>query len=136
MGEGMMVAGIGCRAGVSVTQVEAAIEAAIAELCARQRAEATMGRAQTRASSKAAAEVGVELAMEVSTAAGTSEHSGTIITAIATPAAKVNEAGIRAAAAARGVPLLAISQDALEAADSGTVTRSEHSMAAMNVHSV
>jgi cobalt-precorrin 5A hydrolase len=34
------------------------------------------------------------------------------------------------------VPLLAIAQEALEAANPATVTRSEHSMAAMNVHSV
>jgi cobalt-precorrin 5A hydrolase len=89
------VAGIGCRAGVSGAQVEAAIDAAIAELCGR----------------------------------------GTV-TAIATPAAKAKEPGIQAAAAARGVPLLAVSQQALEAADPATVTRSAHSMAAMNVHSV
>jgi cobalt-precorrin 5A hydrolase len=89
------VAGIGCRAGVSGAQVEAAIDAAIAKLC---------GRAT--------------------------------VTAIATPAAKANEPGIQGAAAARGVPLLAISQQALEAANPATVTRSTQSMAAMNVHSV
>jgi cobalt-precorrin 5A hydrolase len=89
------VAGIGCRAGASAAQVEAAIDAAIAQLC---------GRAT--------------------------------VTAIATPAAKAKEPGIQAAAAARGVPLLTISQQALEAANPATVTRSTHSMDAMNVHSV
>lgn len=93
------MAGIGCRAGVSGEQVEAAIDAAIAQLCATLR------------------------------------HPFTV-TAIATPAAKFNEAGIQAAAAARGVPVLAISQRALEAANPATVTRSAHSLAAMNVHSV
>jgi len=90
-----MVAGIGCRAGVSGAQVEAAIDAALAQLCGRR-----------------------------------------TVTAIATPAAKAKEPGIQAAAAARSVPLLAISQRALEAANPATVTRSAHSMAAMNVHSV
>jgi cobalt-precorrin 5A hydrolase len=95
-----MVAGIGCRAGVSAAQVEAAIEAAIAELA-------------------------------FTTACGRAN-----VTAIATPAAKTNEPGIQATAAAWGVPLLAISQEALEAANPATVTRSTHSMAAMNVDSV
>jgi cobalt-precorrin 5A hydrolase len=93
------VAGIGCRAGVSGEQVQAAIDAAIAELCAGARARATLS-------------------------------------AIATPASKASELGIQTAAAARGVPLLAISQEALEAANPATVTRSDQSMAAMNVHSV
>lgn len=90
-----MVAGIGCRAGVSGEQVEAAIQAAMQAL-----------------------------------------QNGPALQAIATPAAKINEPGIQAAAAARGVPLLAIPQEALEAANAATVTRSEYSMAAMNVHSV
>jgi len=95
-----MVAGIGCRAGVSGEQVEAAIEATIAALW------------------------------------GHAEHRRPTLVAIATPAAKIDEPGIQAAAAARGVPLLAISQQALEAANPATVTRSAHSMAAMNVQSV
>ena len=90
----LMVAGIGCRSGVSAEQVEAAIEAAL-------------GAAASRT-----------------------------LTAIATPAAKGHEPGIIAAAASRGIPLMLISQSALEAANSATLTRSEHSMAAMNVHSV
>lgn len=93
------MAGIGCRAGVSGEQVQAAIDAAIAELCAGAHARATLS-------------------------------------AIATPASKASELGIQTAAAARGVPLLAISQEALEAANPATVTRSDQSMAAMNVHSV
>ena len=90
-----MVAGIGCRAGVSEEQVLAAIAAAIAAL----------GQHRT-------------------------------LTAIATPASKASEPGIRAAATTRVVPLLAIAQPDLEAANEATVTRSVHSMAAMNVHSV
>jgi cobalt-precorrin 5A hydrolase len=91
-----MIAGIGCRSGVSANQVEAAIDAAVAAL---------QGTART-------------------------------LTAIATPAGKAHEPGIKAAAASRGVPLMLISQEALEAANPSTVTRSDHSMAAMNVYSV
>jgi cobalt-precorrin 5A hydrolase len=90
-----MVAGIGCRAGVSGKQVEAAIQAAMGAL-----------------------------------------QNAPPLTAIATPATKAKEPGIRAVAVAWGVPLLAISQEALEAADPATVTRSAHSMAAMHVHCV
>jgi cobalt-precorrin 5A hydrolase len=90
----LMVAGIGCRSGVSAEQVEAAIEAALGATASRT------------------------------------------LTAIATPAAKGHEPGIIAAAASRGIPLMLISQSALEAANAATLTRSEHSMAAMNVHSV
>ncbi len=91
-----MIAGIGCRSGVSADEVEAAIAAAL---------DALQGPSHT-------------------------------LTAIATPAAKAREPGIKAAAASRGVPLMVISQEALEAADPATLTRSEQSMAAMNVHSV
>jgi cobalamin biosynthesis protein CbiG len=111
------VAGIGCRAGVSGAQVEAAIDAAVAELCARQAAR----------DATAAAAPG---------ATGASTGGRGTVTAIATPAAKSKEPGIQAAAAARGMPLLSISQQALEAANPATMTRSAHSMAAMNVHSV
>jgi cobalt-precorrin 5A hydrolase len=55
---------------------------------------------------------------------------------IAVPAMKGTEAGIVAAAAARGVPLMLVTQNALEAASSRTLTRSVRSMATMNVHSV
>jgi len=55
---------------------------------------------------------------------------------IAVPAVKGTEAGIVAAAAARGVPLVLIAQDALEKADLRTVTRSERSMDTLNVQSV
>lgn len=121
------MAGIGCRAGVSGEQVEAAIDAAIAELCARESAAAITAAAGERA---------VVPAPGITTAASASTPCRTAITAISTPVTKAEEPGIQAAAAARGVPLLAISQEALEAADPSTVTRSEHSMAAMNVHSV
>lgn len=116
-----MVAGIGCRQGVSVQQVEAAIDAAIAAL---------------------------EQALEVKTlrqtpAAKGLRHGPTsqtprqapALTALATPASKSTEPGIRAAAANRGIPLLAISQSELEATNAATSTRSAHSLAALNVHS-
>lgn len=55
---------------------------------------------------------------------------------IAAPSAKGTEAGLLAAAAARGVLLQWILQPMLEAANPRTLTRSARSMAAMNVHSV
>jgi cobalt-precorrin 5A hydrolase len=55
---------------------------------------------------------------------------------IAAPEVKGAEAGLRAAAAARGVLLQLIPQPLLEAANPRTLTRSARSMAAMNVHSV
>jgi cobalt-precorrin 5A hydrolase len=55
---------------------------------------------------------------------------------LAVPAVKGREAGIVAAAAARGVRLVLITQDALEEADWRTVTRSTRSMATLNVQSV
>jgi cobalt-precorrin 5A hydrolase len=124
LGEGLMVAGIGCRAGVSVAQVEAAIDAAITQLCAREPVEATTADSSGERASAAA----------VTATASKLARAG--VTAIATPVTKAKEPGIQAVAAAWDVPLLAISQEALEAADSATVTRSEHSMAAMNVRSV
>jgi cobalt-precorrin 5A hydrolase len=100
MGEALMVAGIGCRAGVSGEQVLAAIAAAMETLRATHAAQCPT------------------------------------LTAVATPASKAIEPGIRAAATACVVPLLAIAQSDLEAANAATVTRSARSMAAMNVHSV
>ncbi len=55
---------------------------------------------------------------------------------IAVPAAKGMEAAIVAAAAARGVHLVLIAPDALQAADSRTLTRSARSMGTFNVRSV
>lgn len=55
---------------------------------------------------------------------------------IAIPSVKAGESGIFAAAAARGVGLVLIPQSALEAVSERTLTRSAHSMASMNVHSV
>jgi cobalt-precorrin 5A hydrolase len=55
---------------------------------------------------------------------------------IAVPIVKESEAGIREVAAARGLRLIFVSQEALEAAGAATLTRSAPSMAAMNVHSV
>ena len=55
---------------------------------------------------------------------------------IAVPAMKGAEAGIVAAAAARRIPLMLVTQNALEAASSRTLTCSVRSMATMNVRSV
>jgi cobalt-precorrin 5A hydrolase len=55
---------------------------------------------------------------------------------IAVPVVKGMEAGIVAAAAARGVLLVLITQDALEEADLRTLTRSARSMDTLNVQSV
>jgi cobalt-precorrin 5A hydrolase len=65
-----------------------------------------------------------------------SRLSGRELERIAVPAVKGTEAGIVAAAAARGVPLVLIAQNALEAADARTLTRSARSMDTLNVHSV
>ena len=62
--------------------------------------------------------------------------AGHRLSLIAVPAVKGTEAGIVAAAAARGVQLVLIAQDALEAADAHTLTRSARSMDTLNVHSV
>ena len=99
----VMVAGIGCRSGVSTEQVESALESAV------EAAEAAL-RNMTPAER--------------------------VLTAIATPATKSHEPGIIAVAASRGIALVLISQADLEAANPATLTHSEHSMAAMNVHSV
>jgi cobalt-precorrin 5A hydrolase len=91
-----MVAGIGCRTGVSAAEVSVAIDAAL------QR--------------------------------GT--PNGTSLTLIATPVAKGHETGIIAAAAARGLPIVLITQSDLEAASPRTLTRSARALSTMNVHSV
>jgi len=91
-----MVAGIGCRSGVSAEQVEAALAAALAPVL----------------------------------------RTGRTLSRIATPAAKRHESGIIAAAAARGIPLVLMTQSDLEAANPRTLTHSEHAMIVMNVHSV
>ena len=119
MGKAAMIAGIGCRAGVSGEQVAAAIDAAIAALtvAAHPAMPMTEGLAADKAT-RGAAQLPLHL------------------TAIATAASKATERGIREAANARGVPVLAIGQLELEAADVATATRSTHSMAAFNVNSV
>ncbi len=55
---------------------------------------------------------------------------------IAVPTVKATETAILSAAAARGVRIVLIPPEALEAASPRTLTRSRHSMAAMHVHSV
>ena len=92
----MIVAGIGCRSGVSAEQVESALAAALAPI----------------------------------------SLAGRTLSLIAAPAAKGHEPGIIAAAAARRIPLVLISQRDLEAANPRTLTHSEHAMIVMNVHSV
>lgn len=58
------------------------------------------------------------------------------LTRIAAPTGKAAEPAVVDVAAARGLPLVSISQNALEAASLGALTRSARAMAAMNVHSV
>jgi len=128
-----MVAGIGCRAGVSGEQVEAAIATALAAL--HGRAGDAPGRA-VHNSDAALAAIATPAAKAIEPGIQAAAAAGPVLTAIATPAAKASEPGIQAAAAARGLPILAISQPELEAANRGTATRSARSMAAMNVHSV
>jgi cobalt-precorrin 5A hydrolase len=96
LGQTVMVAGIGCRSGVSAEEVESALQ----------------------------------------TALGCVSPCGRTLSLIATPASKGREPGIVAAAAARDIPLRLISQAALEAANPATLTHSDRSVAAMNVHSV
>jgi cobalt-precorrin 5A hydrolase len=96
VGEAMIVAGIGCRKGISAADVQAAIDAALLQTLLASRR----------------------------------------LSLIAAPAIKGTEAGIRDAAAARGLRLMLIPQSALEAASPRTLTRSAHSMAALSVHSV
>lgn len=91
-----MIAGIGCRSGVSAGQIESAI----------------------------------------ATALTTPAAAGRSIVGIATLSSKAKEAGITAAAAALGVPVVWVSQAALEAANERTLTRSEVSLRQKNVHSV
>jgi cobalt-precorrin 5A hydrolase len=56
--------------------------------------------------------------------------------AIATIAAKQNEAGIDAAATKLGVSIIVVSETALQAASQRTITRSERVLASMGVPSV
>jgi cobalt-precorrin 5A hydrolase len=91
-----MIAGVGCKAGASAGEIEAAIAEALAR-------------------------------------AGLSAGA---LTALATSFAKADEPGIAAAAAARGLKLVVVSQRDLEAADARIVTRSERVLAVTGVPSV
>ena len=82
---------------------------------------------------RGSSEADIEKALE---AALSQLQSPSLLTRIAIPVTKYGEAGIAAAAAARGVELILISQTELEAAAPHTVTKSAHSLAAMNVPSV
>jgi cobalt-precorrin 5A hydrolase len=59
--------------------------------------------------------------------------AGGTLDAVATPETKRGEAGIAAAAAALGVPLVLVAQDDLESAGSRVETRSQRVMELMNV---
>lgn len=83
---------------------------------------------------KAIAAAQVESAID--TALRRNRLEGRQLGSIAVPAVKGTEPGIVAAAAARRVLLVLITQDALEKADLRTVTRSARSMGAFNVQSV
>ena len=87
---------------------------------------------------KAISATQVEAALQAALAAAMQNHAlaDSRLSLIAAPTVKGTEAGLIAAAAARGVPLRLIPQPMLEAANSRTLSRSAHSMAAMNVHSV
>jgi cobalt-precorrin 5A hydrolase len=61
---------------------------------------------------------------------------GRSLVRIATAAAKGREPGVAAAARARGLPLVLVAQSDLEAADERTLTRSHHSVRALNVQSL
>lgn len=83
---------------------------------------------------KAIAAEQVESAIEA--ALRQNQIEGHRLDVIAVPAVKGTEAGIVEAAAARGVLLVLITQDALEEADFRTLTRSARSMGTLNVQSV
>ena len=86
---------------------------------------------------KAISATQVEAALQAALAAAMQSNSLVgRLSLIAAPAVKGTEAGLIAAAAARGVPLRLIPQPMLEAANSRTLSHSAHSMAAMNVNSV
>jgi len=83
---------------------------------------------------KGAAAAEIEAAIAAALArAGIAAH---FLNAIATSAAKGDEPGIAAAASARGVPLVLVPQDRLEAAGEHTATRSERVAALTGVPSL
>jgi len=124
----MVVAGIGCRRGATAKQVEAALSAAID---AARQADYLM----TSAGGQHTCHPFLDPRPEAPRGGLPSDRELTV-TRIATPTTKGDEPGIKAAAAARGLPLALISQPDLEANNPKTLTRSNHSMTAMNVHSV
>jgi cobalt-precorrin 5A hydrolase len=87
---------------------------------------------------KAISATEVEAALQAALAAAMQSNSlvDGRLSLIAAPAVRGTEAGLIAAAAARGVPLRLIPQPMLEAANPRTLTHSARSMAAMNVNSV
>jgi cobalt-precorrin 5A hydrolase len=130
VGEGLMiVAGIGCRRGVSAEEVEAALTAAIEAARQQLLRDASTSKNPPLPSGLSRPD-GVALPWNVAS------PDELTLSRIATAAAKGQEPGINAAAAARGVPLVLIAQRDLEANNLKTLTRSSNSMRAMNVHSV
>ena len=63
-------------------------------------------------------------------------RGGGAVTALAAPAAKAEEAGLRAAAATLGVKLLLVTRDALADAQAGCVTHSARAEAVLGAASV
>jgi cobalt-precorrin 5A hydrolase len=126
----MIVAGIGCRRGVTAEEVEAALRAAIEAAGQRE----ARGGLNSREGSPSAS----DLTWPASLAPPDNAElpSELTLARIATAAGKGQEPGINAAAAARGIPLVLIAQADLEANNSKTLTRSSNSMRTMNVYSV
>jgi cobalt-precorrin 5A hydrolase len=77
-----------------------------------------------------------EIDEAIKTALRQIKSSGRELVQIATAAAKGREPGVAAAARARGVPLVLIAQSDLEAANDRTLTKSHHSVKALNVQSL
>jgi cobalt-precorrin 5A hydrolase len=126
----MIVAGIGCRRGVTAEEVEAALSAAIEAALQR----GALGGLNSSEGSPAA----TDLTRPDGLAPPDNAEFPSELTLgrIATAASKGQEPGINVAAAARGIPLVLVAQADLEANNSKTSTRSSNSMRTMNVYSV
>lgn len=76
--------------------------------------------------------------VEAALAAALLERSvtGNELGLIAIPRSKAHESGVVAAAAARRIPIVLVTQQAMEAVSELALTRSDRAMAAMNVNSV
>jgi len=83
---------------------------------------------------RGASAAAIEAAIAAALARASLDQSA--LSLIAAPADKCDESGIAAAASARGVPLVAVSELELNGAGARCVTRSERSLARMGVPSV